>query len=228
MLTRLPIPRSQHCAAACAARPRPRDIRALLSGVGTDPDAVHSVVRRDQHHRHGALARALASVCPRLSRARLRPTRYQRGRLGNRPCVPGSLFQSPAPPPPLSSPHSAPSTLGVQARFLAPSHPGSLGLALLRPLQCDLPSSPLFPSDQARELSVRSSASASSLPIVATGSCSHRLAPLAPGATLYFSLAFLGIEPGVHTPAGVTLVDVHTGEATEIEPLAPVLVVEAE
>lgn len=149
----------------------------------------------------------------------------QAGKSPSRAWIALSVPCAPSPP---SSPHPAPSTLGVQARFLAPSHPGSLGLALLRPLQCDLPSSPLFPSDQARELSVRSSASASSLPIVPTGSCSHRLAPLAPGATLYFSLAFLGIEPGVHTPAGVTLVDVHTGEATEIEPLAPVLVVEAE
>jgi hypothetical protein len=43
-----------------------------------------------------------------------------------------------------------------------------------------------------------------------------------------FSLTFLGLEPGTHAPAGVSLVDVHTGEVTELEPLAPVLVVEAE
>lgn len=81
---------------------------------------------------------------------------------------------------------------------------------------------------QTRELLVRSSSSSSSLPIVPTGACSRRLAPVAPGATASFSLSFLGIEPGVHTPAGVSLIDVHTGEVTELEPLAPVLVVEAE
>ncbi|EOD26067.1 hypothetical protein EMIHUDRAFT_237225 [Emiliania huxleyi CCMP1516] len=78
-------------------------------------------------------------------------------------------------------------------------------------------------SSKPRELTARLEA-ALDRPIVATGALPRSLGLLKPQTSLPFTLSLLPLEPGVHAVSGLQLVDVQTGEAFDVGPLAPLLV----